>query len=66
MGDISNWSRASVVYDDFMFSSSKMAKKLGIRTPSFEEVKSHFISLRLERDLQGILPEQSSPSKVRL
>jgi len=64
-GDISDWVRLSGVDDRDIFFNSKIAKNLGIKNPSFEQVKSHFLSLKLEAGLQG-QPRQSGPSRVRL
>jgi len=65
-GDVSSWIRASAVHDSFMFSNSEIAKKLGIENPSFDEVKSHFLDLHLEVNLEKAPPLQVGSSKVRL
>jgi len=49
-----------------MFKKSDTAKKLSIENPRFEQVKSHFLSLKLEAALQEALPGQGPVSKVRL
>jgi len=65
-GDISNWNTSSVIDEGDTFKESDIAKKLGIENPSLEQVKSHFLSLRLEVNLQKSSPGQSQASKVRL
>jgi len=65
-GDVSSWDRFSIVNDEKMFSNSAIAKKLGIASPSFDQVKSHFLNLKLEADLKDALHGQSQTSKVRL
>jgi len=65
-GDISTWERQSVSSDDEMFFESEIAKKLGTESPSFDQVKSHFLSFKLEADLQCALPRQNQILKVRL
>ena len=64
-GDVSSWNRFSIINDVNIFLDSKMAKKIGTENPGFEQVKSHFLNLKLEADLQR-LPEQSGPSRIRL
>jgi len=65
-GDISDWNRFSVIDDKDIFSGSEIAKKIGTKNPSFDQVKSHFLSLELEANLQEASPRQSDLSKVRL
>jgi len=65
-GDISDWNLSSVEHYKDMFFDSDIAKKLGVKTPSFEQVKSHFLSLKLEAALQEVSPGQRQASKVRL
>jgi len=65
-GDISAWKRCSVSSDDKMFIESEIAKKLGIKNPSFNQVKSYFLGLKLELSLQGASPGQSNLGKIRL
>ena len=56
-GDISSWNLFSGLNErEDMFIDSKIAKKLGIKSPSFEQVKSHFLSLKLEVDLKDASP----------
>jgi len=64
-GDISGWDTSSLIESGDMFFDSGIAKKLGIENPSFEQVKSHFLSLKLETCLEKP-PEQGGPPKVRL
>jgi len=64
--DISSWNTFSVRINDNMFFKSEIAKKLGIKRPSLDQVKSHFLSLKLEADLQGASPRQSGIGKIRL
>jgi len=64
--DVSSWRRSSVADDEHMFSHSRIAKKLDIENPSFDQIKSHFLNLKLEIDLQGASPGQNRTSKVRL
>jgi len=65
-GDISGWDSSNVTRMQEVFADSEMAIKLGILEPSIDEVKSYFLSLRLESDLQGASAGQGSPGKVRL
>jgi len=65
-GDISCWDRSSVFNDEYMFLNASVAKKIGVESPSFEQVKRHFLSLRLERDLQAGSPGQGQAFKLRL
>jgi len=65
-GDISRWDTSSVVNESIMFLESDIAKKLGIENPSLDQVKSHFLGLRLEADLKDTSHRQSQVSKVRL
>jgi len=65
-GDISDWNRFSVIDDKDMFLFSKMAEKIGIENPNFEQVKSRRLSLRLEAGLQEVSLKQPKKSKVRL
>ena len=64
-GNISSWNRFSVTADRDMFLESKIAKDMKSKSPSFEQVKSHCLNLKLEADLQKS-PRQREPSKVRL
>jgi len=65
-GDISNWNTSSLVFEGGAFKGSNAAKKLGTENPSFEQVKSHFLNLKLEQNLQKSSPGQNQASKVRL
>ena len=65
-GDFSNWVRSAIVVDEDIFLDSAVAKKLGIENPNLEQVKSHFLSLKLEDDLLGDSPRQGGLGKVRL
>jgi len=65
-GDLSDWNTSSVIDEWNMFRESGIAKTLGTENPSLEQVKSHFLSLRLEVNLQKSSPGQSQASKVRL
>jgi len=65
-GDVSNWNRSSVSKDEYMFLGSNVAKKIGALSPSFEQVKNHCLSLRLEADPQEVSLKQPKKSKVRL
>jgi len=65
-GDISSWDRYSTPGDEPMFLGSKTAKKLGMKNPSFNEVKSHFLNLKLEEDLQEGSARQGGLGKLRL
>jgi len=65
-GDLSSWNRFSIKFDRDMFCQSLMAKKLGILEPSFEQVRSHFVSLKLGTSLQDVSPRQVKQPKVRL
>jgi len=65
-GNVSDWNRFSIAQDEHMFFGCKVSKKLGIKSPSFDQVKSHFLNLKLEADLKDALPGQSETSKVRL
>ena len=65
-GDVSDWNRSSIPQDGHMFLVCKMSEKLGVKNPSFNQVKSHFLGLKLEADLKDALPGQSQSSKVRL
>ena len=65
-GDISKWDISGSVEMGLMFKNSAIAKKISTHDPSFEQVKSHFLSLRLETDLEGTSSKQNSPSKIRL
>jgi len=65
-GDISYWNTTSLSNERYMFFDSKIAKSLGIENPSFDEVKSHFLNLKLEADLKDALPGQNQVFKVRL
>ena len=64
--DISNWNLLSVLSGIDIFLDSRIAKNLGVKSPSFEEVKSYFSGLKLEADLKDASPGQSQVSKVRL
>jgi len=65
-GDISAWNASSLMADADMFLYSKMAKVLNVESPSFEQVKRHFLGLRLEENLQAVSSRQGQASKVRL
>ena len=65
-GDTSNWNTSSLIDEKDAFKKSGTAKKTGIKNPSFDRVKSHFLNLKLEEDLQEASPRQSDSSKVRL
>jgi len=63
--DLSSWDRRSIKNSDFMFGDSKMAKKLSIEGPTFDEVKSHFLAVTLEKSMKNY-SSRKSESKVRL
>ena len=65
-GDISGWNTCSVSNELGIFLESKMAKDLDAEDPSLEQVKSHFLKLRLEADLESVSPLKSGSLKVRL
>jgi len=50
--DISGWNLFSVLSSENMFFNSGIAKKIGTENPSFDQVKSHFLGLKLELDLK--------------
>jgi len=54
-----------LIDDANIFFNSEIEKKLDIKNPSFEQVKSYYLNLKLEADLQRS-PGQSQVSKVRL
>jgi len=64
-GDVSKWNRLSIIDDRDMFLGSNFAKRVCIKNPSFGQVKSHLLSLKLEADLKGS-SGRNMPSKVRL
>ena len=63
--NISDWARLSIEKDKNMFLGSAIAVKIGVENPSFDQVKSHFLSLKLEASLKESIG-QSNVSKVRL
>ena len=65
-GNVSDWNRFSIKNDDEMFTKTEIAKKLGIKNPSFDQVKSHFLTLKLEAVLQEPSPRQGGLDKIRL
>jgi len=64
--DVSEWNISLKSRCKCMFFRSTLSKLLGIENPSFCQVKSHFLNLKLEADLQAISPGQIQASKVRL
>jgi len=64
--DVSGWSRSSVKTDEGMFLDSAIAKKLELKNPSFDQVKSYFLRLKLEDVFPKSLGEESQVSKARL
>ena len=65
-GDISSWNRSSLTDDINMFFDSRVAKNMGTEDPTFDQVKGHFVNIRLGADLQEATPAESSPFKARL
>jgi len=65
-GDISDWSRPSQTDDEDVFLDSSMAKSVGDRSPSLNQVKSHFLNKKLEAALKEAQAKLSKTSKVRL
>jgi len=65
-GDISNWNTSSLANSESMFVSSRMAEQLKAKNPSLEKVKSYFINLKLEANLNNTSSIQGKVSKVRL
>jgi len=65
-GDVSDWVRISVIDDVRMFLTSKIARELNVECPTFDEVKRHFVAIRLEEHLQRNSVGQDGPPKVRL
>ena len=64
--DVSSWNRSSMAVEEEMFLGSTIAKKLGTKNPTFDHVKSYFLCLQLEKNLQGAQTGQSKLPKVRL
>jgi len=65
-GDISGWNRFSLITDEDMFLNSSIAKGLGEKNPSFEQIKSYYENLNLEAGLQEASNEQVGTPKARL
>ena len=64
--DISAWSISLNSRREHMFLRSALSELLGVENPSFEQVKSHYLNLKLEAELQTASPRQSNVFKVRL
>jgi len=64
-GDVSSWDLSSTINSEDVFLDSEMAKKISIKNPTFEQVKSHFLNLKLESDLQKS-PEKNGLPRARL
>jgi len=55
-----------LIRDKDMFLKSKIAEVMKSENPSFEQVKSHALNLKLEKNLQGVSRRKNKAIKVRL